>query len=160
ADVRLPGMLIAVIARPPVVGGRVVRHDPSRTLKVPGVKRVIVMPEPKLPYQYQPWGGIAVVAENTWAALKGRAALDITWDHGANASYDSTTYREALLSSVRAPGKVLRALGDADAALAKAAKVVEAEYVVPHLAHLSMEPPVAIARVANGRAEVWVPTQN
>jgi isoquinoline 1-oxidoreductase beta subunit len=160
ADVQLPGMLVAVIARPPVVGGRVVRHDPSRALAVPGVMRVVVMPAPKQPYAFQPWGGVAVVAENTWAALKGRAALDITWDPGENASYDSTTYRAQLLASVRAPGTIERNVGDVDAALANAARTVEAEYVVPHLAQLPMEPPAAIARFAKGRAEVWAPTQN
>ncbi|HLL22809.1 MAG TPA: molybdopterin cofactor-binding domain-containing protein, partial [Kofleriaceae bacterium] len=160
ADVTLPGMLIAVIARPPVVGGKLARHDATRALAVPGVKHVVVMPAPKPPWVFQPWGGVAVVAENTWAALKGRAALELEWEHGANASYDSATYREALLASVRAPGAVARNVGDVDAAFAKAAKVVEAEYVVPHLAHLPMEPPAALAKVVNGKAEIWAPTQN
>ncbi len=160
ADVKLPGMLVAVIARPPVVGGKVVRHDPSRALAVPGVKRVITMPQPTGAPRFQPWGGIAVVADNTWAAMKGRAALDITWDHGPNAVYDSTTYRDQLLASARAPGTAFRNVGDVDAALAKASKVVEAEYVVPHLPHSPMEPPAALARVANGMAEVWAPTQH
>jgi isoquinoline 1-oxidoreductase beta subunit len=160
ADVVLPNMLIAVIARPPVVGGKLVRHDASRALKVPGVKRVVLMPEPTPPYMFQPWGGVAVVATNTWAALKGRAALDLTWDHGSNQSHDSKSYRDQLLASVRAPGTAVRTLGDVDAALEKAARTVEAEYLVPHLAHLPMEPPAAIARVAKGRAEVWAATQN
>ena len=159
-DVKLPDMLVAVIARPPVVGGKVARHDPSRALRVPGVKRVVEMPTPKAPYVFQPWGGIAVVAENTWAALKGRAALDITWDNGPNASYDSTSYREQLLASVRAPGTAARNVGDVDAAFTRAAKTIEAEYVVPHLAHMPMEPPAAIARVTDGTAEVWASTQN
>ncbi len=160
ADVVLPGMLIAVIARPPVVGGTVARHDPSRALKVPGVKRVVAMPAPVPPYMFQPWGGVAVVADSTWAALKGRAALDITWDHGKNASHDSSSFRQELLASVRAPGTIARNTGDVDAALARAAKTVEAEYLVPHLAHLPMEPPAATARFAKGLAEVWAPTQN
>lgn len=160
ADIQLPGMLTAVIARPPVVGGRVVRYDASKALAVPGVKRVIEIPAPTPPYKYQPWGGVAVLAENTWAAMRGRAALDITWEDGPNASYDSDTYREQLAASVRAPGKVARKVGDPDAALAKAARVVEAEYHVPHLPHVSMEPPVAVARVENGTCEVWAPTQN
>ncbi|MBA2543908.1 MAG: xanthine dehydrogenase family protein molybdopterin-binding subunit, partial [Deltaproteobacteria bacterium] len=146
ADVRFPDLLVAVIARPPVVGGRVAKYDATRALAVPGVKKVIEMPVPKPPWLFQPWGGIAVVAENTWAAMKGRAALDITWDHGANASYNSATYREELLASVRAPGTKYRDLGDIDAAFAKAAKTVEAEYLVPHLSHLQMEPLVAVAR--------------
>ena len=160
ADVTLPGMLIAVVARPPVVGGTVVRHDAAAALRVPGVKQVIVMPAPKQPWLFQPWGGVAVVADTTWAALKGREALDITWDDGPNGSYDSAAFREELLASVRAPGTALRTVGDVDAALAGAATVVEAEYLVPHLAHLTMEPPAALARVEGGRVDVWAPTQD
>ena len=160
ADVALPGMLIAVIARPPVAGGKVARYDAKRALAVPGVKRVVEMPAAKPPWVFQPWGGIAVVADHTWAALRGRAALDITWEHGDNASYDSRAFRDELLASVRSPGTTLRDVGNVETAFASAATVVEAEYVVPHLAHLPMEPPVAIARVANGRAEVWAPTQH
>ncbi len=160
ADLRLPDMLIAVIARPPAVGGKVAKVDSARALKIPGVKRVIEMPVPKAPYAFQPWGGVAVLAENTWAAMRGRAALDITWDPGDNGGYDSVAYRDALLGSVRAAGTTLRNVGDVDAALAKAARVIEAEYVVPHLAQMPMEPPVAIARVANGKCEVWAPTQH
>jgi isoquinoline 1-oxidoreductase beta subunit len=160
ADVRLPGMLTAVIARPPVVGGRVARYDATRALAIPGVKRVIELPEPKRPYAFQPWGGLAVLAENTWAAMRGRDALDITWEHGENASYDSEKYRETLSASVRTPGEVARKVGDAEAALAKAARVIEAEYHVPHLAHVPMEPPVAVARFEGDTCEVWAPTQN
>ena len=160
ADVKLPGMLIAVIARPPVVGGKVARVDTARALAVPGVKKVIELPASKRPYGFQLWGGVAVVAENTWAAMRGRAALAITWDHGENAAYDSASFREDLLASVRAPGTPLREVGDVDAALSKAARVVEAEYVVPHLAQLPMEPPVAVAHVTGGRCEIWAATQN
>jgi isoquinoline 1-oxidoreductase beta subunit len=160
ADVRLPGMLVAVIARPPVVGGFVVRFDAQRALAVPGVRRVIELPRPKPPYKFQPWGGVAVVADHTWAALKGRDALAITWDHGENASYDSARYRDVLSKSARAPGRVLRKVGNVEQALASASRVIEAEYHVPHLPHVPMEPPVALARVHEGGCEVWAPTQN
>jgi isoquinoline 1-oxidoreductase beta subunit len=160
ADIKLPDMLYAVIARPPVVGGKVARYDAKRALAIPGVKKIVEMPQPKAPWMFQPWGGIAVVADNTWAALRGRAALDITWDHGANQVYNSTGFRDELLASVRAPGTKLRDVGNIDDAFGKAAKVVEAEYLVPHLAHAAMEPLVAIARVAAGKAEVWAPTQH
>ncbi|HLL53061.1 MAG TPA: molybdopterin cofactor-binding domain-containing protein, partial [Myxococcaceae bacterium] len=160
ADVVLPGMLTAVIARPPVVGGRVARFDPAKALAIQGVKRVIELPAPKPPYMFQPWGGVAVVAENTWAALEGRRALEITWEHGDNAVYDSAEYKRALSASVSAPGKVLRKVGDVDAALGGAARVIEAEYHVPHLPHLSMEPPAAVARIEDGKCEVWSSTQN
>jgi isoquinoline 1-oxidoreductase beta subunit len=160
ADVHVPGMLIAVIARPPVVGGRVLSFKRDAALAVPGVRHVFQMPEPTKPYVFQSWGGVAVVADNTWAALKGRAVLDVQWEHGENAVYDSDKYRETLIESSRKPGTPLRQLGDAPAALAKAARTVEAEYYVPHLPHAPMEPPVALASVADGRCEVWACTQN
>ncbi len=160
ADIRLPGMLVAVVARPPVVGGKVVRYDASRALAVPGVKKVLELPQAKAPYTFQSWGGVAVLAENTWAAMRGREALDITWEDGPNASYDSAAYREQLTASIRAPGTVARNAGDVDAALASAARVLEAEYHVPHQCHVPMEPPVALARVEGGTCEVWAPTQH
>jgi isoquinoline 1-oxidoreductase beta subunit len=159
ADVRLPGMLTAVVARPPVVGGKMTRYDASRALQVPGVKRVVDLPAPSPPFAFQPLGGVAVVADSTWAAMRGRAALDVTWDPGANGTYDSTTFRQTLLAAVRAPGKRVRDVGDANAALATATKRVVAEYGVPHLAHAPMEPPVSVARVADGACELWSPTQ-
>jgi isoquinoline 1-oxidoreductase beta subunit len=161
ADVKLPGMLYAVVARPPVVGGTVAKLDSSRALAVAGVKYVIPIAPPKLPYKFQPKGGVAVVADSTWAAMRGRAALDITWNDGPNGSYDSTAYREQLLSAVRAAGKRARDVGDVDAALASSSRRVVAEYTVPHLAHAPMEPPCSTARIgADGVVEVWSPTQS
>lgn len=160
ADFVLPGMLTAVIARPPVVGGRVVKHDAKKALSVKGVKHVVQLPVPSKPWGFQPLGGLAVVAENTWAALKGRAALDVTWDHGENLVYDSPAYREELAKTVLRPGKAVRELGDADKVLASAQRRIEAVYYTPNLVHAPMEPPVAVARFAQGRCEVWAPTQN
>lgn len=160
ADVKLPGMLTAVIARPPVVGGKVARHDATKALAIPGVKKVVVLPAPKRPFAFQPLGGVAVVATHTWAAMRGRAALDVTWDHGENAGYDSASYREALERSVAAPGKVMRSVGDVDAAMKTVARKVTASYYLPHLAHAPMEPPVAVAKVESGTCEVWTSTQN
>ncbi len=160
ADVRLPGMLTAVIARPPAVGGKVARFDAKRALATPGVRHVVELPHPQPPYKFQPWGGVAVIADHTWAAMRGRVALDVVWEAGPNAGYDSARYREDLSRSVSKPGKVARKVGDAERALKDAAHVVEAEYHVPHLPHLSMEPPVAVARVVGDTCEVWAPTQN
>jgi isoquinoline 1-oxidoreductase beta subunit len=160
ADIKLPGMLTAVIARPPVVGGKVAHFDATRALAVPGVRKVIEIPPPKPPYAFQPWGGIAVAADHTWAAMRGRAALDVTWDHGPNVGYDSAQYREVLAKAVSAPGNVLRRVGDTESALKSAARLVEAEYHVPHLPHMPMEPVVAVARVEGNNCEVWAPTQN
>jgi len=160
ADVRIDGMLTAVIARPPVVGGRVARFDAQAALAVPGVRHVIEMPVPEAPYKFQPWGGVAVVADHTWAALRGRKALNVAWSDGDNAVYESERYAEQLTELIRAPGKALRNLGDTEAALGKAARRVEAEYYVPHLPHAPMEPPVAVARCDGDHCEVWAPTQN
>ncbi|MFN9087910.1 MAG: molybdopterin cofactor-binding domain-containing protein [Gemmatimonadaceae bacterium] len=160
ADVTLPGMRFAVIARPPVWGGKVVSVDDTAARAVPGVERIVRIPESPLPGGFLPLGGVAVIASNTWAAMKGRDALRITWDHGANASYDSTTYKATLQQSVRSPGAAGRTNGDVARGLATAARTVTAEYYMPHLSHAQMEPLVALARVANGKAELWAPTQS
>lgn len=160
ADVRVPGMLVAVIARPPVVGGKVLGFNREAALAVRGVRHVVQLAEPVKPYAFQSWGGVAVLADDTWAALKGRAALEVRWEHGENAVYDSEKYRQTLLASARASGTPLRELGDTAAALGAAARTVEAEYYVPHQPHVPMEPPVALARVEGGRCEVWASTQN
>ena len=160
ADVRLPGMLTAVMARPPVVGGKIARRDATRALAVPGVRRVVDLPAPTPPFAFQPLGGVAVVADTTWAAMRGRAALEVAWDDGDNGSYDSTAYREELLAAVRAPGNRVRDIGDTEAALARSARRLVAEYHVPHLAHVPMEPPGSVARVDAGGCEVWSPTQS
>jgi isoquinoline 1-oxidoreductase beta subunit len=154
-DTHLPGMLYAVIARPQVLGGKVVHYDAKAALKVPGVVRVVAIAPTPGPAGFNPLGGIAVIARNTWAAIQGRKALKITWNDGANAHYDSAAYRTALESSARKPGKVVRNNGDATAALAAAAKRVSAEYYLPHLAHAPMEPPAATARFEQGKCEVW-----
>ncbi len=160
ADVRLAGMLTAVIARPPVVGGKLESFDAQAALAIPGVKRVIEMPVPEKPYRFQPWGGVVVLAENTWAALRGRKALNAQWSPGENAEYESEAYAAKLTEIVRAPAKAVRNVGDVEAALGKAARRVEAEYYVPHLPHAPMEPPVAVARFVGDHCEVWAPTQN
>ncbi len=160
ADVRLPGMKYVAIARPPVVGGKMVSFDPAEAMQVPGVEKVMEVRGWPWPSKFQPLGGVAVVARNTGAAIKGRNALKIVWDDGANAKYDSVAYRKELEDAVRAPGLVVRNDGDAEAALKGADKVVVGEYYLPHLAHVSMEPPVATARWADGKIEAWAPVQS
>jgi isoquinoline 1-oxidoreductase subunit beta len=160
ADVRIPGMLTAVIARPPVLGAAVARVEDAAALKVPGVRRVFTLPAWKAPAGFQPLGGVAVVADTTWAALRGRAALSVDWSESPHGSYESGAYRDALLAAVRAPGQVVRRTGDVEPALKAAAKVVTAEYHVPLLAHASMEPPAAVARVDANGCEIWACTQN
>ena len=158
-DTRLDGMLYAVVARPAVLGGKLVRYDAQAALAVPGVLRVVQIPSHSLPAQYYPLGGIAVLARNTWAAIKGREALKLQWDDGPNRSYDSRQFEKVLEQAVRNPAKVIRNQGDAQTILEKSGKRIEAEYYLPSLAHASMEPPAATARISNGHCEVWAPVQ-
>ena len=159
-DMMLPGMKFAVIARSPVVGGKVASFDAAEAMKIPGVEKVVKIDPTPAPAKFAPLGGVAVIAKNTWAALKGRDALKITWDDGPNASYDSATYRAMLEANVRKPGKVERDVGDAEKALAGAARVIIGEYYAPHLAHATMEPPAALARMSEGNWDVWAPVQS
>jgi isoquinoline 1-oxidoreductase subunit beta len=160
ADIRLPGMKYAVIARPPVTGGKLVSFDAADAMKVPGVEKVIEVKGWPWPSKFQPVGGVAVIARNTGAAIKGRDALKVVWDDGANAKYESVAYRKELEEASRKPGLVVRKEGDADAALKSADKVIVGEYYLPHLAHVSMEPPVAVADVKGDKAEIWAPVQS
>lgn len=144
-DVRLPGMLTAVLARPPLFGGRARSFDAAAARQVPGVVDVVETPR-----------GIAVVAEHTWAALKGREALAVEWDE----SEAETRGTDQLMAEYRELAKlpeapVARSEGDAEAALAGAARVIEATYEFPYLAHAAMEPLDAVARIEDGRLEIW-----
>jgi isoquinoline 1-oxidoreductase beta subunit len=154
-DVRLPGMLYAVVARPPVYGGKVASYDAEAALKVPGVMRVVEIEGSPGPAEFNPLGGIAVVARNTWAATQGRNALKIQWDDGPNAAYDSVAFKATLEEAARKPGKVVRNDGNYDTAVAGAARRHQAEYYIPHLAHATMEPPAATVRIEAGKCEVW-----
>ncbi|MEK8052697.1 molybdopterin cofactor-binding domain-containing protein [Ideonella sp. DXS22W] len=160
-DVMLPGMLFAVVARPPVLGSTVKRFDAAAALKVPGVVRVIELPGTPPPSEFQPLGGVAVVARDTWSAIEGRKALVVEWSDSPHASYDTAAYRSTLMAAANSEdGKLLRNEGDARAALSVAARQLQAEYHVPHLAHVPMEPPVAVARISGGRCECWAPVQS
>jgi isoquinoline 1-oxidoreductase subunit beta len=159
-DARLDGMVYASVERPPVLGGKVKSYDDKDALKVAGVRQTVPIDPFKPPPAFQPLGGIAVIADNTWAAFQGRKKLNISWDNGANESYDSDAYKNELRETAHKPGKVVRNVGDADAAFAKRGKVVEADYYVPLLAHASMEPMVALAEYKDGKVTAWAPTQN
>src|SRR5690606_2604213 len=125
ADVRLDGMRVAVIARPPVVGGKAKSYDATEAMKVPGVEQVVEFSGTPLPNKFAPLGGIAVVAANTWAALQGRDALQIEWDDGPNAGYSTEAFVEEMKKTAAAPDKVIRDKGDAPGALAAAEKVID-----------------------------------
>jgi isoquinoline 1-oxidoreductase beta subunit len=159
-DVRLPGQKYAVIARPPVMGGKVASYDATDARKLPGVVQIVEIPTPSYPMKFQPSGGIAVIADNTWAAIQGRNALKITWDDGPHGAYDSQAFRAQMEATARQPGMILHSDGDFAAAYASADKKVEAEYYIPHNAHATMEPPSATCRIADGKAEVWTSVQS
>ncbi len=158
-DVAVPGMKYVALERCPVLFGKPTSYDASEALAVTGVVQVVEIDSVTPPAAFKAWGGIAVVARNTWAAEQGRKKLKIEWDDGPNASYDSDTYQTYLEETSRKVGHVMRQEGDVDKALAAADKVVEAEYYIPHLSHAQMEPPCAVARVEGDTCEIWAPVQ-
>ncbi len=159
-DIRLEGMLYAVVARPPVFGGKLIKVDDTEALKVPGVVKVTTIPGSPPPAMFNPLGGVAVIATNTWAAIAGRKALKIEWDGGVHAGYDSAEFRKSLEESVRKPAeKAVRNDGDVAAAMASADKHIKAEYYIPHLAQAPMETPVATVRIVDGKCEAWASVQ-
>ncbi|MGA7795296.1 MAG: xanthine dehydrogenase family protein molybdopterin-binding subunit [Candidatus Acidiferrales bacterium] len=147
-DVRLPGMLYAVIARCPVFGGKVASFDSAKAKAIPGVKDVI-----------QISNGVAVIADNTWTAMQGRRALEVQWDEGPNAKLTSAEISKQLADAATKPGAVARKEGDVEAGLAGAATKIEMDYEVPFLAHATMEPMNCTADVRADRCDVWAPTQ-
>jgi isoquinoline 1-oxidoreductase beta subunit len=171
-DTRVPGMLCAVVARPPVFGGKVKKFDATRALAVPGVRKVFAVPAVEMPplfgeerkpdsgHQHYLWGGVAVVADSTWQAIAGRGALSIDWDNGPGAEESTAKQRATLTELLETPGKELKKIGDPDAAITSAAKIIEADYETPFLAHMTMEPVNCTASVRDGKCEVWAPTQN
>ncbi len=160
-DVVRPGMKHASIERSPVLFGTVERYDEAAALAVAGVEQVVPLPAAGAPAAFAPVGGVAVIATNTWAAIQGRAALNVQWAPGSNASYSSEPYRAQLEAASAQPGHVVRAHGDVDAGLAAAASTHEADYYAPHLAQAPMEPPMATAEwAADGSLQIWAPTQH
>lgn len=146
-DVRVTGMLTAVVARCPVFGGKLKRFDAAKARRVPGVREVLAIES-----------GVAVVAEGFWAARQGREALEIEWDPGPHAQLASADIRKRLEAALRRPGAVARREGNADKALAGARRI-EAEYEVPYLAHATMEPMTCTAAIGASGCDVWVGTQ-
>ena len=158
-DTVLPDMLYASIERCPTVGGTVKSLDDSAAMAVAGVSHVLQLPEATTPVFFNPLGGVAVLADNTWAAQKGREALEVEWDLGANAGHNSAEYRVALTETAKSGGKIALDRGDVATAFAEAATTHEAEYFVPHLSQAPMEPPAATARMTeDGGCEVWACT--
>jgi isoquinoline 1-oxidoreductase beta subunit len=143
-DVRVPGMLTAVVARAPVAGGKVASFNADKAKAMPGVKHVV-----------QIGSGVAVVADGYWNAKQGRDALEIKWDDGAGASLSSDGIRKTFGELAEKQGTVGIKQGDVNAALAGGAKKLEAVYEAPYLAHACMEPMNCTASVTAGGVEIW-----
>jgi isoquinoline 1-oxidoreductase beta subunit len=147
-DVSLPGMLTAVVARPPVFGGKVAKFDASEALKVPGVKAV-----------EQVESGVAVIAERFWPAKVGRDKLVVEWDLGPNAGMSTEQMTRDFAEQAKSPGVVAKKTGDPEGALKTAAKTITAEYDVPYLAHAMMEPLNCVVDLHADGCEIWTGTQ-
>ena len=148
-DVRVPGMLTAVVARSPVFGGKVSSFDATAANAIPGVRHVV-----------QISSGVAVVGDGYWPAKQGRDALKVLWDEGPVAQVSSASISSLFAQRATQDGAVARHDGDAVAALAGAAQRVEAVYEMPFLAHATMEPMNCTAHVRTGAVDIWAPTQN
>ena len=159
-DTRRENMLFAVAARPPVVGGKVTAFDKAAAMAVTGVVDVVELPSLSLPAVFKPLGGVAVLATNTWAAMKGRDALNAKFEAGDNGSYDTVAFEKTLWEGI--DGKSITHLkrGDCDAALAGADKTYSADYFAPHLNHAPMEPPAATAEWHGEKLKMWVCCQD
>jgi isoquinoline 1-oxidoreductase beta subunit len=147
-DVRLDGLLTAVVARSPVFGGTVKSFDAAAALAVPGVRKVVQVPS-----------GVAVVADHFWAARKGREALQVDWDLGPGATLDSGAMLAEFRRLAATPGRNAASAGDVPGALGKAQRSVNAEFVVPYLAHAPMEPLNCTVRIGSDHCEIWTGTQ-
>jgi isoquinoline 1-oxidoreductase subunit beta len=159
-DTRIEGMLYASVLHPPVYGSAVQHMDDSATLKVAGVKQTATIDPWKPPVTMQALGGVAVIAENTYAAFQGKKKLKVEWTKSEHGVWTSDVFRKELEATSRKPCKVVRENGNVDEAFRKGGKIVEAEYYAPMLAHAAMEPPAALASYQDGKVEVWAPTQS
>jgi len=158
-------MLVASIERSPVLGGRLKRFNADRAKAMPGVRHVVTLEPSSWMGTKGAWAagcaaGVAVVADTYWQAVEGRRALEIEWDEGDVGALDSGNIRAQLVALADRPGIVAQTLGDATAALAAAAKRIEAVYDVPFVHHATMEPMNCTAYLRAGECDVWAPTQN
>jgi isoquinoline 1-oxidoreductase beta subunit len=154
-DVRLPGMLFAMVARSPVFGGTVASFDDKAARAIPGVVAVKQVPS-----------GVAVIATNTFAARRGRDALQVQWNEGKGASFSTATLREEYSRLARTPGALATKVGDADQVLIRTKRIIEAEYVLPYLAHACMEPLNCTVHISGdqrdisgNKCDIWTGTQ-
>jgi isoquinoline 1-oxidoreductase beta subunit len=168
-DIRVPGMLVASVERSPVYGGTPRGFNADEVKSAPHVRAVLEVKSAHLTHQFgetsgpgshnYSCGGVAVVADSTWAAMQARKLLKVEWNEPASASESTASLREKMLRLASKPGTVIRSDGDFDKAHATAAKQIDAVYEVPFLAHATMEPMNCTAHVRNGECELWAPTQ-
>ena len=159
-DLRMEGMLYASVVHPPVYGSSVKSVDDAAALKIAGVKQTAVIETFKPPVTMQALGGVAVLADSTYAAFQGKKKLKVEWEKSEHSVWTSDAYRKELEATSRKPCKVVRECGNVDGEFAKGGKIVEAEYYAPMLAHAAMEPPAALAMYRDGKVEAWAATQS
>ncbi len=159
-DAKMPGMLYASIERPPVLGAKLKSFDDAAAKQVKGVVRTATIDAFKPPHNFQALGGVAVLADSTWAAAQGRKKLKVEWDLGPNGSFDSAKDKAEIMAKAMQPGKVVRNIGDVDKAFAAATNLHEASYYIPLLSHAPMEPPAAVAEWKDGKVVTYAATQN
>jgi len=159
-DTRIEGMLYASVLHPPVYGSAVKSVDDAAALKVAGVKQTATIDAFKPPVTMQALGGVAVLAENTYAAFQGKKKLKVEWTKSEHSEWNSDAFRKELEATAKKHCKVVRENGDVDEAFVKGGKIVEAMYYAPMMAHAAMEPPAALAEYRDGKVEVWAPTQS
>ncbi len=147
-DVKLPGMLVASLAQAPVIGGKAVKVNDAKAKAVKGVVQVVQIPD-----------GVAVLAKDFYTAKKGRDALEIDWDNGPNERLDMLRIEQDLRTASVGTGAIMRKEGTGDAALEKSASKVEAEYMLPFLAHATLEPVNCTAEIKNGECHITGPIQ-
>ncbi len=158
-DVRLPNMLFATIQRCPVVGGDVKSYNKEELENMASVLKTHVIPNFTPPPVFQPQGGIAIFARDSWSAIKARESLKVEWNLGPNKDFNTKDYRKYLEAQVKKPGTPKRTRGNY-AKIAEDTPLVKADYYTPFMAHRPMEPPVSTAHFHDGICELWTPTQN
>ncbi len=147
-DVKLPGMQTAVVARPPIFGAKMKSFDDARARSMPGVRKIVAVPS-----------GVAVIADTFWQAKVARDALRVEWDEGSMQNFSTREMMQQFRERAKTPGTSVRKDGDAEAALANAAKKIEAVYEVPYLSHLMMEPLNCVVDLRADSCEVWTGSQ-